>query len=143
MPWMVKKIPVKPTSGNYFWVVQKDYILNTWNDHEPDKLKASQEHKAEVHVTVSSKDIKPGPGGARDMENGTFKEFHVKFDVKTSGTLRIFFFFTESGGSASISSSKGTSEGDAKKMGILKGEYAEMKTEAIRVATTAAAKFKG
>jgi hypothetical protein len=122
MPWKASKIPTKMTQGNYFWVAKKDYVLTTRND---------ESHKAEVHVTVTGKDIsKPA---------GTFKEFHVKFDVKTSSVLRIFFFFTDSGGRASLSTSKGTNASAALKMGISGGEYAELKAEAIRVATSFAA----
>jgi hypothetical protein len=126
MPWMLNKIPVKPQSGSYFWNFNSNYTLSTMDDHS---------HKAEVHATIAGTDI--------DKTKGTFKGFHVKFDVKTSSDLRIFFFFKDSGGSASPDTSKGTSESDALKKGIAKGEYSELRAEAITVSKQVAAKCKG
>jgi hypothetical protein len=125
MPWMIQKIPARPQSGAYYWVVKTNYELTTTDDTT---------HKAEVHVTVAHGDM--------DTKAGTFKSFHVKFDVKSSTALRIFFFFKDSGGKASVDSTKGTSESDAKKKGISGGEYSELKAEAIRTAEKVVAKVK-
>jgi len=126
MPWMVNKIPVKAQSGVYYWVFKTDYTLSTKDD---------EAHKAEIHATIAQTDM--------DQAKRTFKSFHVKFDVKSSSDLRIFFFFKESGGSAALDSSKGTTEAEALKKGIAKGEYAELRAEAISTAKKVAEKVKG
>src|SRR5450755_2233874 len=119
MPWKVAKLQafVKPQSGAYFWTAKSDYVINRVDpkDHK------EKDYKAEIHVTVAPKEI--------DTKLGTFKQFHVKFDVKSSPDLMVYFNFTESGGNASLNGETG--DGNAAKLGIAKGEYADMKGEAI------------
>ena len=120
MAWKKEHIPVKATSGNYFWVTEKGWEIK-------DKV------KGEIHVTVLSKDID---------KTGEFKEFHVKFDNK-SGNERIFFFF-KGPGTPNLDAGKSTKEADAiKNFKVSKGEYSEMKAKAIGTAKHAAGVFEG
>jgi hypothetical protein len=127
MPWDAKNIGTtfkKGAGGMQYWVFTKGYMATIEGQKEG--------AKCEVHATIATGDIK----------GGKLSAFHIKFD--DGGQRRVFFWFKESGGSASLDVGKTTKEADAlKNFQIGKGEFAEMRAKAIGYAKDVAAQLRG
>jgi hypothetical protein len=127
MAWLDKNIGKtfqRGAGGMRYWVLTKTYQATI--EGQKDSV------ACEIHATIAGKDI----------VKGEVKEFHVKFD--DGKDRRVFFFFKESGGNASMDAGKSTKEADAmKKFKIGKGEFAEMRAKAIGYSRDVAAQLRG